>query len=251
MSSPSYPAAKRRRLETANSALKKPFRSPLKTSVASAALSPVAAATGASTGIPRCEEIGSGDTEIQGLVESTSTPPPPTVAPARILSSRRVSPTKKMVPTPSTTTESPEVQALHTEYSSLLNQLTTVKSQLDTANHALRIETKGQDQELRALITKWKSASREAAALVFEAARVKVEKMGGIRAWRERERESRGGGGGMGQSWGWDDGQGRGEGFDEEDDGRRDEMEDVGKEEDDDDDDVSVLTPAVMGVPCG
>ena len=50
--------------------------------------------------------------------------------------------------------------------------------------------------------------------MVFEQAKERVERMGGMRAWREREREGMKGGfggGGGGSSWGWDDGHGGGE----------------------------------------
>lgn len=197
MSSPSYPLTKRRRLENANSALNKPFRSPLKNQSTSS------------------EDIHALSAPLDDASEDT-TSQSPTVAsttenngihtprPAQRLKGW-VSPVKKV--SPSKTPESPEYRALHTRYKSLLSQLSSLKSQVDTATHAHRIETKAQDQELKVLITKWKLASREAATLVFEGAREKVEKMGGMRAWREREREGRMGGGGMG-SWGWDDGQG-------------------------------------------
>ena len=51
--------------------------------------------------------------------------------------------------------------------------------------------------------------------MVFEQAKERVERTGGMRAWREREREMegmKGGfGGGGGSSWGWDDEHGGGE----------------------------------------
>ena len=209
MSSPSYPRAKRRRLDIANSALNRPFRSPLKNQSRSCEEAVIHTS-------PPARETGSSENTTTQLSATSSTADNGsgiyTPRPAQ-RNKGRISPVKKF--SPSKLPESPEYYALHTHYTSLLAPLSSLKSQLDTATHALRIEAKAQDQELKDLISKWKLASREAATLVFEAAREKVEKMGGIRAWRERERESRLGGGRMG-NWGWDDEQGKRDGGDEE-----------------------------------
>ena len=45
--------------------------------------------------------------------------------------------------------------------------------------------------ELEALIVKWKSASREAAEEIFGGVKDRVNRMGGVGAWREREREAK------------------------------------------------------------
>lgn len=45
--------------------------------------------------------------------------------------------------------------------------------------------------ELERLITKWRRASRDAAEEVFAETRDRVNKMGGVRGWKEREREGR------------------------------------------------------------
>ena len=48
--------------------------------------------------------------------------------------------------------------------------------------------------ELEYLISKWKTASHEAAEELFRGARDRVNKMGGVGAWRERtKKQSRGG----------------------------------------------------------
>ncbi|KAL0935296.1 uncharacterized protein CTRU02_209887 [Colletotrichum truncatum] len=45
------------------------------------------------------------------------------------------------------------------------------------------------DEELVALIEKWRGASRQAAQEVFEASRERVQSMGGMKAWRKTRRE--------------------------------------------------------------
>lgn len=82
-----------------------------------------------------------------------------------------------------------------------------------------------------ALIGKWKVASREAAEEVFGDVRDRVNRMGGVGAWRERE-----GGRGRGGGWGFDDGYSEKEKDGEEGEGmsegererRRAEVEDLG-----------------------
>jgi hypothetical protein len=63
-----------------------------------------------------------------------------------------------------------------------------LRQDLDTVEQALKIEQTGQDTELEALIVKWKTASKEAAEELFAGARDRVNRMGGVRAWKERIR---------------------------------------------------------------
>jgi hypothetical protein len=65
-----------------------------------------------------------------------------------------------------------------------------LRQDLDTVEQALKIEQAGQDTELEALIAKWKTVSREAAEELFAGARDRVNRMGGVRAWKERIRNS-------------------------------------------------------------
>ena len=53
----------------------------------------------------------------------------------------------------------------------------------------MAIVSSTQEAELAGLIAKWRQASRAAAEEVFEAARDRVDRMGGVGAMRERERE--------------------------------------------------------------
>jgi hypothetical protein len=63
------------------------------------------------------------------------------------------------------------------------------RQNIDTLNQALRLATSNKDTELDALATKWRSAARQAAEEVFAGARDKVNRMGGVGAWRQRQRE--------------------------------------------------------------
>lgn len=68
-------------------------------------------------------------------------------------------------------------------------QLSKLRQSLDTVRQALKIESSDQDAELEVLINKWKHASRDAAEEVFRGAKDRVNKMGGVGAWRERSQK--------------------------------------------------------------
>ena len=72
-------------------------------------------------------------------------------------------------------------------------RLNTLRSELDTLNQAVRIESSSKDTELESLITKWRLVSQEAADEVFVDAKERVGRMGGLSAWREKDKERSGG----------------------------------------------------------
>jgi Swi5-dependent recombination DNA repair protein 1 len=91
---------------------------------------------------------------------------------------------------PSSRLSDPAVFALQKQHNNLQSQLSALRSVLDTVQQALRIESSGRDQELEALISKWRSVSQEASEELFAAARERVHRMGGVAAWREQMRKS-------------------------------------------------------------
>jgi Swi5-dependent recombination DNA repair protein 1 len=82
---------------------------------------------------------------------------------------------------------------LQKQHSALLLELSHLRTTLDTAQQAVKISTSAIDAELESLIHKWRTASREAAEELFRGARDRVNKMGGVGAWRERSRQQQGG----------------------------------------------------------
>lgn len=79
-----------------------------------------------------------------------------------------------------------ESLALQSKNSSLLKQLAKLRHNLDTVQQAEKIESLGKDAELEKLIQKWKHASRELAEQVFCTAKDRVNRTGGISAWRDK-----------------------------------------------------------------
>lgn len=82
----------------------------------------------------------------------------------------------------------PELVALQKEQISLQSRLAILRSQLDTAQQALRIESSPRDEELQTLTEKWKKVSQDVAEELFVSAKDRIERMGGVDAWREKER---------------------------------------------------------------
>ncbi|RAL05279.1 putative DNA repair protein Dds20/Mei5 [Aspergillus ibericus CBS 121593] len=135
-------------------------------------------------------------------------PPPPTI------------PTQSSAPAAAKPT--PESLTLQNTQRDLQSHLTLLRSDLDTIQQAYRIESSGRDTELERLIVKWRGVGQKVAEEVFEGARERVGRMGGVRGLNRRER-----------SWGWDvEGDGDGDGGYEGAGGEKEEEEDVREDED-------------------
>ncbi|KAI4128444.1 MAG: hypothetical protein LQ347_004178, partial [Umbilicaria vellea] len=211
----STPAAKRRRLDTASRALSQPFKSPFQAS----------RKTNNDAPLQSEETPGSavGSAQDQSAPSRSIAKPAPTcntTTPARSLALPQRS---HASPLPSSLTRDPHLNSLQKQHSALISTLSTLRAELDTFTQALKIETSGKDTELEALIAKWKSASRDAAEEIFGGVKDRVNKMGGVGAWREREMEAKK------RFSAWDEEpvkrEGDGEEEDEGSDGRREELE--------------------------
>ncbi|MCJ1353048.1 MAG: ERAD-associated protein [Icmadophila ericetorum] len=89
----------------------------------------------------------------------------------------------------------PEITVLQKQHTALLSQLNQIRTELDTHTQAVKIETSSRDKELERLIVLWKGASRSAAEEVYAKVKDRVNRMGGVGAWKEKERNSGWGGG--------------------------------------------------------
>lgn len=83
----------------------------------------------------------------------------------------------------------PELVNRQKQQRSLESRLATLRTELDNAKQALRIETSNKDAELEALVIKWRRISQEAADEVFAGAQERVTMMGGMAAWRDRSNQ--------------------------------------------------------------
>ncbi|KAF7871639.1 hypothetical protein EAF04_003746 [Stromatinia cepivora] len=182
----STPAAKRRRIEAANT-LQKPFRSPFKTPFKSPLIK-APPNTRASTAAATASTPLSSKSSISYPV--VSIPSPNT---ATCIKKSFTSPVSAAV-----LNADPDIAPLLKEQRELEKQLKEVKEELDMAEQAKKIErdSKAKDKdgngeidgELIQLCEKWKGASRLAAEELFGKVRDRVNRMGGPRAWKEMQK---------------------------------------------------------------
>jgi len=208
----STPAGKRRKT---SSALFKPFKSPFK-----GALKPSEAIGGTTIAAINGSNLATTSAKLEstpivtrparstfhetcttnvtdGAADGRTSPPPASPT----LSSRNPKSPLKMIHLHGSTPPSTELSSLQPHHTALLSQLSAARSTLDTYTQALKIESSSKDAELSRLVEVWRSASRAAAEELYGGVRDRVNRMGGVGAWRDRERESA-------KRWGggWDDG---------------------------------------------
>lgn len=66
-----------------------------------------------------------------------------------------------------------------------------LRNDIQILMQAQSLATSAKDDDLVILIDKWRTASRAAAEELFGSTRDRVNRMGGVGAWKERERESK------------------------------------------------------------
>lgn len=164
--------AKRRRL---NASVNKPFKSPMRTPFKPNA-NPLSASPLTTAPVKLIDDF------------PTQTSPKAALLPRRLPST----PLKRPIPASTYIKPTPppsESLLLSRQNRTLETSILRQKQDLDTLKQALAILSSPKSLELENLAEKWRTASRLAAEEVFAGARDKVNKMGGVGAWRERENE--------------------------------------------------------------
>ncbi|KAM0709745.1 hypothetical protein Q7P35_003785 [Cladosporium inversicolor] len=178
--------AKRRRLNNATNTLSKPFVSPLKT--ADALKTPAksrrsdAIVTGNSSHVP--------STLAHTITAAHSVPPPkPQSARPSAITPVRSNPVRKYAySTPFAKRSDPAEQAAQKEITSLELQIKAVRNDIDALKQAAKY-TSDTDNDLEELAVKWKLASQAAAEEIFGSVKERVNRMGGVEAWRDSEKQ--------------------------------------------------------------
>ncbi|PKX93859.1 putative DNA repair protein Dds20/Mei5 [Aspergillus novofumigatus IBT 16806] len=164
---------KRRRIEGAASTLSKPFKSPLRKPVQGTA-DKEKAFNNSSIKTEAAEQERQ-DVDGKGaqehLTPRTSISSKPTsltssspASPFPSLQNRKRKPgTNQIIPSKKSILADPLTSELQKEERALQSRLSALRSELDTVQQALRIESSSKDAELEALILKWKTVSQEAA----------------------------------------------------------------------------------------
>ncbi|KAJ4322644.1 hypothetical protein N0V94_002297 [Neodidymelliopsis sp. IMI 364377] len=184
----STPQAKRRRLNDATNTLKKPFKSPFRT--------------------PLRPNIGSDPPSPDPPDISTPLRPNSYPAPLATPATARAVPLQtNVVPTPaphsqprfakpltsrsSFSTSSQSVSKKTPSKPSLTRELMQLRNEIQILTQAHALATSTKDEDLQVLIDRWRTASRAAAEELFGSTRDRVNRMGGVGAWKEREKEAR------------------------------------------------------------
>jgi Swi5-dependent recombination DNA repair protein 1 len=156
--------AKRQKLDAANSTLTKPFRSPLRvrsnnhTDRSSQKSDPSLSYRRSSSPPPAAKQTSLAHTTVANLDASAQS--------------------------------ADDEAALQKEYTVLARRLTNLRQALDTAQQAVKIQRSKQSSDIDALTVKWRSVVRDTAEELFEDAKARFEKEGGLDKWlREQEKE--------------------------------------------------------------
>ena len=114
----------------------------------------------------------------------------------------------------SSAAQDPELRAIR----ALESSIRAIKDDVDLLSQAVRIIKVGRDAELEKLIVKWKLISREAAEELYATCKDKVNRMGGMQAWRDMEKQRKE------QNRGWDETEDVADDEQEEDEGKAEEL---------------------------
>lgn len=179
--------AKRRRLNNASSALSKPFVSPLKSAVPNKTPSKTARTNVIATNTPSYVP-----STLAHTINAAAPSPPhklpsrraPATAPARSNSSR-----KHAYSTLFAKRSDPAEQALQKDITTLELQIKSVRNDIDALNQAAKYTNGNGEGDLAELALKWKLASHDAAEEIFGSVKERVNRMGGVAAWRQSEKQ--------------------------------------------------------------
>ncbi|CAN9325021.1 unnamed protein product [Alternaria alternata] len=192
------PQAKRRRLNEATKTLQKPFKSPFRTPLKPSigddppSSDPPELHTPArktsETNVNTARNIAPASHYAQhSTTAEPSTRPLPTRATSKVTA--RVS--KTLVSRPNTTTPLRLASKKTTSKPSVAREIMQLRNEIQMLTQAQTLATSTKDDDLVMLIDKWRTASRAAAEELFGSTRDRVNRMGGVGAWKEREKESK------------------------------------------------------------
>ena len=180
----STPQAKRRRLNEATKTLhkpfKSPFRAPLESKQPSSGSDHFSSDTSETGTYPR-PMLKHLSTVHELLTSGQSTPTSCTLATTTSLIDRTSLPISARPRSLQERATSPKL--------SLTRESIQLRNDLNVLSQALKLATTTNDDDLIALIERWRGASRAAAEELFATTRDRVNRMGGVGAWKERERE--------------------------------------------------------------
>ena len=196
--------AKRRRLNNASNTLTRPFVSPLKSADSANANS--TGTTTPSKSRRRDVPVNNKPAYVPSTLAHTinaatsSTPHRPQSNPTSALTPARLNSVRKHAySTPFAKRLDPAEQALQKDITSIELRIKSVRNDLDILNQADKYSSDAADNDLEELAVKWKLASQAAAEEIFGTVKERVNRMGGVQAWRESEKQKYERSNGMGE----------------------------------------------------
>ncbi|RJE18300.1 DNA repair protein Dds20, partial [Aspergillus sclerotialis] len=153
---PLNPPAKRRRLESVASTLSKPFKSPLREPPHGTQSCSTTTSSDSNNGVGSLTSTSPDLNKEAELSASTSTSTPNTPTGATTTATTPIPTYHKRNPIHRNSKQAdPELSTLQSQYRALATRLNALRSELETLNQAVRIESSSKDTELESLITKW------------------------------------------------------------------------------------------------
>ncbi|KAI4651598.1 uncharacterized protein J4E79_009078 [Alternaria viburni] len=194
----STPQAKRRRLNEATKTLQKPFKSPFRTPLKPSIgddppssdppeVHTPALDTPRTTIAPARSTVPTDNGAQQPATSTASMQPPKTPATSKV--TPRVS--KPLVSRPNLSTPSRVASKKAPSKPSVAREIMQIRNEIQMLTQAQTLATSTKDDDLVVLVDKWRTASRAAAEELFGSTRDRVNRMGGVGAWKEREKESK------------------------------------------------------------
>ncbi|KAL5400427.1 hypothetical protein PMIN03_012382 [Paraphaeosphaeria minitans] len=177
----STPQAKRRRLNDATKTLHKPFKSPFRTPLKPSLGSGPPSSDPPDIGIPSVSTASN-----SGIIQER----PVSFRPS--LDHSTTDAAKPLLPRPSipTPTRIPRSQKkVAPSRPSLTREIVDLRNDVQILSQAHALATSSNDSDLLILVERWRTASRAAAEELFATTRDRVNRMGGVGAWKDRERE--------------------------------------------------------------
>jgi Swi5-dependent recombination DNA repair protein 1 len=183
----STPHAKRRRLNEAAKTLNKPFKSPFRTPLKPGIGSDPPSSDPPETNTPEIQSLAALPQKTT-IAQAHAPPKPVTPAPPARAQART---TRPLTSRPNFATPSRALPKKTPSKPSLTREIVQLRSDIQVLSQAQTLATSTKDDDLVALVDRWRTASRSVAEELFATTRDKVNRMGGVGAWKAREQEGK------------------------------------------------------------
>ncbi|KAM0694605.1 hypothetical protein Q7P36_004961 [Cladosporium allicinum] len=192
---------KRRRLNNVSNTLTRPFVSPLKSADSANANNTTTPSKSRRSGVPVNINTPYVPSTLAHTINAATsrTPHKPQSNPASAHTPIRNSVRKNAYSTPFAKRLDPAEQALQREITAIEFQIKSVRNDIDLLNQAAKYASDATDHDLEELAVKWKLASQSAAEEIFGTVKERVNRMGGVQAWRDSEKQKYERSNGMGE----------------------------------------------------